>query len=460
MIHHHLAHAADSFYSSPFDEAAVLTLDGSGSTPHGYYGGIFYYGKGDKLFPLHPHNLLIGQTYLRTAVMLGLGANGSGKLMGLAPYGEPLFHEDEFVGNWPDISNALSLFVPLFTSTAIMELTKVWQYRFTLLARQRSMDVSVLGDADRVTDPFPAAVAASMQSIFQTTILRALEAFLELLERNGVGTSNLAFGGGSALNVVTNQAIPRSTAFRNVSVGPTVDDSGLAIGAAYALAHCILNEPRAAISDAPSISTRAYQGRKFDESMIRDAAGEFGDTISIEKPSDFIERAADDVVEGRIIGWFEGRSEIGPRALGHRSLVADPTRKDAWPRMNRLKGREMWRPLAPSVLVERVDEFFGDMPAHSPFMTFNSTVLTDRLPAITHVDGTARVQTVRPEVGGYYSLIKAVGDRNGVPVVMNTSFNGPEEPIVDTPTDAIRFLVNTDLDALYIEGLRVTRAES
>ncbi len=171
---------------------------------------------------------------------------------------------------------------------------------------------------------------------------------------------------------------------------------------------------------------------------------------------DWAKSAAMDVADGQVIGWFEGRSEIGPRALGHRSLVADPREAANWQRMNSIKGREQWRPLAPSVLRESFADSFIGLGVESPYMSFNATVKNGEIPAVTHVDGTARVQTVG-QVGEYRKMLMEFDRLTGVPVVMNTSFNGPGEPIVDSPQDAVRFLMSSNIDALYIDGFRAAR---
>ena len=164
------------------------------------------------------------------------------------------------------------------------------------------------------------------------------------------------------------------------------------------------------------------------------------------------------VFNNKIIAWYEGKSEVGPRALGHRSLVSNPTHKDNWKRVNKIKQRELWRPFAPSVLEEEADKWFAKMPFPSPYMLFTGQVInSEKIPAITHVDNSSRIQTVNKSTGQYYQMIKEFYKLSKIPLVMNTSFNGPGEPIIETPEQALKFLLNTDLDLLYIDGYRVQK---
>jgi carbamoyltransferase len=176
--------------------------------------------------------------------------------------------------------------------------------------------------------------------------------------------------------------------------------------------------------------------------------------------ADPAEAAAADLAEDRLIGWYEGSSEIGPRALGHRSILADPRKAENWPRVNRLKGREPWRPFAPAVLESEAPKWFYGAPNPSPYMLFNASIRSNQAPAITHVDGTSRIQTVSPANGEIHRVIKHFFAKTGMPMVLNTSFNGPGEPIVESPGDAIRFLVASTLDALYMGGFRITRRKT
>jgi carbamoyltransferase len=202
----------------------------------------------------------------------------------------------------------------------------------------------------------------------------------------------------------------------------------------------------------------AFLGARYPAESVAAALAKHADALQVERAGNAPALAARDLHDDKVIAWFEGGSEAGPRALGHRSIVANPCRAANWERVNAIKQREWWRPFAPSVLAEEAQRWFAGLPAASPYMLFTGQVLTDRLPAIRHVDGSARVQTVDPSVGGYYAMIRAFADLSSVPVVLNTSFNGPGAPIVETPEQAIAFLLATELDVLYLEGYRVTRA--
>jgi carbamoyltransferase len=188
------------------------------------------------------------------------------------------------------------------------------------------------------------------------------------------------------------------------------------------------------------------------------ALREYGDRMVFECPPRAAYAAAVDLAANKIVGWFEGRSELGPRALGHRSLLADARVGANWAEVNRIKGREAWRPFAPAVLEEDAEQWFSGCPFPSPYMLFTATVTSKALPAITHVDGSARIQTVNADRRAFFELLQEFKRLTGVSVVLNTSFNGPGEPIVETPEHALRFLVESELDVLYVEGWRVVRA--
>jgi carbamoyltransferase len=263
----------------------------------------------------------------------------------------------------------------------------------------------------------------------------------------------LCLSGGCALNCPSNSRLFREGPFRKIFVEPGCDDSGLAIGAAAWLYHNVLDQPVPPRADYAS----PYLGLPISTDAIQAALDAAGEGIQFTACPDSAQAAAADLAEDRIIGWFEGRSEIGPRALGHRSILADPRQAANWSRVNALKGREAWRPFAPAVLESEAENWFEGMPLPSPYMLFTGAVRSSDLPAITHADGSARIQTVDSSCGEFFRVVEQFFAKTGMPVVLNTSFNGPGEPIVESPTDALRFLVNSRLDALYIGGMRVTR---
>jgi carbamoyltransferase len=405
---------------------------------------MFYLGKAHRLYPLLPHHLTLGAMYDRVGMALGLGVTGpAGKLMGLAAYGQPRFFDSKFVGNYYDHKAA-------FPSK---DFASAWIYHCVKEARSRGYDMTAYGNPEVATAAVNADIAASTQKLFEAIRMRAVEALHGMLSKSRLRTANLCLSGGTALNCPSNTQIYNESAFNAVHVEPACDDGGLAIGAALALFHNIMDNPRNGEPPYPS----AYQGVKYAEGDIETALEQHRSALRVEKLGAVGERAAQDLAANRVIAWYQGRSEAGPRALGHRSIIADPRSAENWARVNRIKKREQWRPFAPAVLESEAQHWFGDAPAHSPHMLFNARVLDARIPAVTHVDGTARIQTVRESDGGYHDLIQAFARYTEVPVVMNTSFNGPGQPIVETPSDAVDFFVQSELDALYIGDFRVER---
>lgn len=446
-ILHHAAHAASGYYPCGRAEAAIITHDGVGFA-HQANSGMFWYGEGRKIHPLTPHHLAIAQTYDLVGMSLGFeGLGASGKLMGLAPYGKPAFFDRRFVGNIVDLRNQCGIQDPV----------REWLGHCHQMANAMGYDAGALADSSRLTHPINADIAASTQKLFEETLLQAVNA-LHRIFRRGVAPmpATLCFSGGSALNCPSNSRLWREGPFPEVFVPADCDDSGLAVGGALWLYHNVfdLPLPSGAEDSSPVIP---YHGRVYGEDQIVAALAAEHDNIQVEHGIDAAGRAALDLAANRVIAWFEGRSEIGPRALGHRSILADPRHKENWERVNRLKGRESWRPFAPAVLAEEAHQWFRGTPLPSPFMLFTGQVISDALPAVTHVDGSARIQTVTAGVGEFYRLLKAFHQLTGVPVVMNTSFNGPGEPIVESPRDALEFLLSTELDALYLGNCRVIR---
>lgn len=442
FVAHHAAHAASSFYASGFDRAAILTHDGF-ANGLGYLSGMFFWGEGHRIRPITPHHLALGGFYEEVGKRLGLGDGGaSGKLMGLAGYGQPRFFDRRFVGNQYDwIAGRVDV--------------DVWMEHCLGWAREMSYDVEPLGDPARVRAPINADIAASTQKVFEETYLLAVETFSKVLRHSGLDSPNLCFSGGCALNCPSNSRVMRESRFSQLFIEPGCDDSGLAMGAAGWLYHNVLDHPLPA-GDRPSHPS-PYLGMEIAHDAILFALNAAGEAIRWTVCLDAAQAAADDLVADRVVGWFEGRSEIGPRALGHRSILADPRVGANWGRVNGIKGREAWRPFAPAVLASEAAEWFLGIPASSPYMLFTGLVRSHDLPAITHADGTARVQTVESACGEFYRVIESFFSKTGVPMVLNTSFNGPGEPIVESPEDALRFLMQSPLDVLYLGGMRVVR---
>ena len=439
MFSHHYAHAAYSFYESEFESAGIISCDGAGGARWSYMSGMFYWGDGNQLYPMTPHYMSIGPLYDNVAIRFGLEA---GKLMGLAAYGEPRLFDPAFVGNHFD--------EPAMPGR---DKSALWVERAIGRADELGYDMAPLGDRSRMTERVNADIAASTQKCFEETMLRATESLAGCLTRTGVPSTRLCLTGGVMLNCPSNTRLLRESAFDEIFLPPAVNDSGLAVGACYALYHTVLNQPRR--RDHPKPAELIYRAASYDPSTVERTIAAYRDRIVATRPADAAADAAGMLRDDAVIGWFEGASELGPRALGHRSILANPCFQANWARVNRIKGREPWRPLAPSVLAEKADAWFADGPMHSPHMLFNHAVIGDRLPAITHLDGTARVQTVDASNGGYYRLIGEFDKLTGVPVVLNTSFNGPGEPIVETPAHAIEFLLGRGLDAVFIGDWKV-----
>ncbi len=445
FINHHIAHAASCYYSSGFQDSAIITHDGFGNGV-GYHSGLILYGKDNILYPLSPNHLSIGSLYKSVAILLNLGGFGEGKLMGLAPYGKPHFFHHDFVENWFGIGRR-------FKNANQLNL---WKEYCCTSAKNMGYDMGALGDKDKITDPINVDIAASTQKLFEECYLYAARMSHNLLTKSGIDTNNLCLTGGTALNCPSNSKVYNEGPFDNLFIEPSCSDEGLAVGSALYLYHHIQGNKLSVKTDNTFISP--YFGRTIKEDKIIEALKAFESKITYKKTNDTAKQAAQDVFSNRVIAWHEGKSEIGPRALGHRSLVSNPTYKDNWKRVNKIKQREWWRPFAPSVLEEEAEKWFSNMPFPSPYMLFTGQVInSEKIPAITHVDNSSRIQTVNKSSGQYYEMIKEFYKLSKVPLVMNTSFNGPGEPIIETPEQALNFLLNTELDVLYIDGYRVQR---
>jgi carbamoyltransferase len=372
FVHHHAAHAASGYYLSGFSDAAILTHDGF-SDARGYQNGMFYYGNKNRIYPVSPHHLMAGVMYESVGISLGLGIVGTpGKLMGLAPYGSPRFFDRTFVGNWYDL-----------VKHGKTDPASDWISHCHIMARMMGYDMAPLADPNQVKAPINADIAASTQKLFEETMLLAAEALHKILLRHGLQTKNLCLSGGTALNCPANSRIFREGRFSNVSVEPSCDDSGLAVGASLYLYHNVFDnkliEPQKVAKSIP------YVGVNYSKNDIESTLKEYGDRIIFSKSGQYALEAALDLASNKVIGWFEGKSEVGPRALGHRSILADPRHKENWQRVNKIKGREEWRPFAPAVLETESEEWFQGCPTPSPYMLFTATVKSNEIPAITHV---------------------------------------------------------------------------
>jgi carbamoyltransferase len=433
-MEHHPAHVASSFLVSPFDHAALLSIDYIGEWTSTWAGE----GRGTDITCLHevhyPHSL--GVFYSAITDYLGfLRASDEYKVMGLASYGDPVYI-DEFRSIVKEDSE----------QWYAMDLS--WMaYHYAPGSREgyfSSKFIDRFGPLRKKDEPVEKRhenIAASAQLLLEETVLRIAK---DLHDRTG--SPNLCLAGGVALNCAMNGRLLRESPFENIYIQPAAGDDGIAIGAAYQLHHQFTGQPR------DFVMRDARLGPEFDgasvEAALRDA--EVAYTVAEDVETETAQYLAD----GNIVGWYQDRMEFGPRSLGARSILADPTRKDMQDRLNALvKHREPFRPFAPSCLVEKAGEYFEGC-VDSPFMLFVYPVKPDKqvqLPAITHVDGTARVQTVSRDTNPrYYGLIEAFEKLRGVPVVVNTSFNVMGEPIVNTPEDAVRCFLGTGIDVLVM----------
>ena len=451
-IPHHYGHAVSVFATSGFAESAVLIVDGAGSPVADFTSDelkvlngnsqdswetiSLYRASGTSVIPLEKHAVdrgawltmhdgempsfgSLGGMFSATARQIFGEVAEAGKVMGLAPYGQAAFPTSDFF----DIANGKFHFkdtVPL-------------RFRFNERWPNRRDDYE--------------ALAASVQSALEDALLYLVQHLRELC-----GSDNLCYAGGVALNSVANERIIRQSGFKNVYIMAAAEDSGTAIGAAY---HGLWqltrhNSQRPILHDAP--------GRTYTAVDVSTAVNAAAENINVVPSTDVISDAVQLLCDGKIIGWFDGGSELGPRALGQRSIVCDPRQPEAKDTLNRrVKMREPFRPFAPAVLLEEASNWFefNGTTTDSPFMLRVVDVKPERrdeVPAIVHVDGTGRLQTLTRENNGrFYDLVQKFHEQTGVPVLLNTSFNRMGQPIIETPADAIACLLNTGLDCCVFE---------
>ena len=433
FVAHHAAHAASAFYGAGWDEALVLSLDGTGE----WTTTLLAHGQGRRIRTLHeqpyPHSL--GVLYGAATQFLGYRIyEDEWKVMGLAALGRPRFADKvRRLIRFEDGAFRLAL---EFFSFQYADKGAWYGPRFReLFGPPRQTDEPV--ESERFAD-----LAASFQLVTEEIGLALVRHLLKL----GGGCRKLCLAGGVALNAVLNGKILAETDVEELFVQPAASDSGAALGAALHLHHALPGTRR-----APALHD-VYLGPGYDDDAIARALAAEG--LACERVADPAGRAAALLAEGKVIGWFQGRMEYGPRALGNRSILADPRRAETKDLLNaKIKFREAFRPFAPAVLAERAGEFFeGAEGGRFPFMTVVLPVRPEKrgvIPAVTHFDGTGRLQTVERETNGrFHALIEAFERLTGVPVVLNTSFNLAGEPIVCTPADAVSTFRRSGLDAL------------
>ncbi len=464
---HHQSHAASAFYPSPFEEAAVLTMDGVGEWATSSLG----FGKGrelDLVKEIHfPHSL--GLLYSAFTYYTGFKVNsGEYKVMGLAPYGEPRYADlirDNLVDVKPDGSFRLNL--AYFDYCTGLRMTN---RRFDALfgGPPRGPDEEV---TQREMD-----IAASIQAVLDDIVLKLTRSIAR-----ETGAKNLCLAGGVALNCVANGKVLRDGHFETLWIQPAAGDAGGALGAALVAHHRFLDQPRH-IGNERDAMKGAYLGPEFEQSDIEQRLDHSGASYETLDDEDLIARTVDALADGKAVGWFQGRMEFGPRALGARSILGDARSSSMQKTLNlKIKYRESFRPFAPSILGEDATDWF-DLDHDSPYMLLVADVREDKrrsmteterglfgidklnvprseIPAVTHVDYSARVQTVHSDTNArYHRLINAFKTKTDCPVIVNTSFNVRGEPIVCTPEDAFKCFMGTEMDVLVIGNAYLEKA--
>lgn len=442
FIEHHLSHAASAFLVSPFAEAGILTFDGVGEWTTTAYG----YGQGTDIELTKeirfPHSL--GLLYSTFTAHAGFEVNeGEYKLMGLAAYGQPTYYQQ--VRDLVDLRDDGSFQLDM----------RYFAYHYALHSMSDKF-IEVFGPPRAAEAPMEdryANIAASIQRVTEEVMLAGARYI-----RRTTGSDNLVMAGGVALNCVANGRILREAGIKDLWVQPAAGDAGGALGVAAYLYHKLSGRPRTWTMD------NAFLGPEYSNTEIKAFLQSQDIAYQELSDADLVTRVGKLLAESNVIGWFRGRMEFGPRALGSRSILAnatDPNMKDIL--NEKIKHREQFRPFAPAVLLEETPNYFALDAAHeSPYMLLVADVHPQYravLPAITHVDGTARLQTVTAAQNGlYYQVIREFFGHTGVPVIVNTSFNVRGEPIVNTPAEAYNCFSHTDMDYLVLGNCLVTKA--
>ena len=465
---HHLSHAASAFFPSPFDEAAILTLDGVGE----WTSTSLAVGKGNKLSILKeirfPHSL--GLLYSAMTYYTGFKVNsGEYKVMGLAPYGVPKFAK-LIKDNLIDIKDDGSFWLDMSYFNYCAGLTMTNSKFDALFGGPPRMQESPI--TQREMD-----LAASIQLVIEEVVVKLAKNLSKLTKQK-----NLCLAGGVALNCVANAKLLKAGIFERIWIQPAAGDAGGALGAALAVHHIMLNQPRM-VADTLDSMNGSFLGPEFSQEEITARLKKCGAVFATLSENEIILQTASALAEGQAIGWMNGRMEFGPRALGGRSIIADPRSSKMQKLLNlKVKYRESFRPFAPSILREDLAEWF-EMNIDSPYMLLVGDLAPDKrrqmtiseqalfgiaklnisrseIPAVTHVDYSARIQTVHKETNPrYYALIKKFKEITGCPLIVNTSFNVRGEPIVCSPEDAFKCFMGTELDLLVIGNALIKKNE-
>ena len=449
-VEHHTAHLAAAFFVSPFAEAAILSNDGMGDfvstlTASGKDNHLSYFSR-----TYYPHSL--GYLYNAITLYLGFPAYGDEyKVMGLAPYGEPEYLEAMRKIIYPQ-GDSFELNLDYFTHHQ-QGIAMNWENGSPQVLPFHSQELEKLLGSPRqpkseITQKHK-NIAASLQAVSEEIIYHLIN---KLYDR--YPSENLCLAGGVAMNSVANGKISQHTPFKNIYIPVGAADNGTCFGAAFFVWNQLLKQPRNFVLD------RGYWGAEFSAEDYSIALQKYGLQPEVLTKENLFTRVVDSLCEGKVVGWFQGRMEFGARALGNRSILADPRRADMRDIINlKIKFREKFRPFAPSILEENLGEYFA-INDSVPFMEKVFEILPEKrqqIPAVTHIDGTGRLQSVSRKTNPlYWDLIKCFADRTGVPLLLNTSFN-ENEPIVCTPEEAIQCFLRTQMDIVVLGSCYVER---
>ena len=446
---HHMSHAAHTFFTSPFDEAAILTVDGVGEWSTTSFGSAENTSVKLTNDIRWPHS--IGMFYSAFTYFLGFKVNeGEYKLMGLSAYGKPKYY-DLILNEILDVKNDGSLHLNLkyfaFTYDKVMTNQKFAEL-FGIPRREENVKA----------EQIHYDIAASAQKVLEDIMLKMVNHV-----HKKTGMKNLCLGGGVALNGVANYRILKEGPFESVHIPPSPGDGGSAIGCAQYLYYIHKKQRRIIVQDhAKRIQENVYVGPSFSNDEIKSFLEENNIDYEYLTREQLLQTTAKLISEQNVVGWYQGKIEWGPRALGNRSILADPRDSKMKDILNeKIKHRELFRPFAPSILEEYASEYF-DLTIPSPYMLFVAKVKKpDKIPAVTHVDGTGRLQTVSREANPlYYDLINDFYKITGVPVVVNTSMNVRGEPIVNTPEQAYAMIIKTEMDYIMMGNYMIQRRDS
>ena len=471
---HHMSHAASAMFASPFDQAAVVTVDGVGewTTASIGKGTAQWDGQGENAIELSdelrfPHS--VGLLYSAFTAYLGFEVNeGEYKVMGMAPYGQPLYtdkvHKVVHVCNDGSIEMNLDYFSYHYSATQtynskfveLFGLPRVPESEFFTLTSYPKKDHPHWDEDRAVENQRFADIAASIQQVTEEIILKMVNTAHEK-----TGLDKLVMAGGVALNSVANGRVMRESKFKEIYIQPAAGDSGGALGAALYVYHVMLGQPRRFIQE------HCYLGAEYSDAQMKGAIQASGFPYQrIDDTEKLLDRALDTILAGKVISWFQGRFEWGPRALGSRSILADPRRSEMKDIVNsKIKFREPFRPFAPVILEEAAADYFTtaglDKQYPPRFMLVVSPIKEDKqdkVQAVCHAGGTGRLQTVRRDWNpNYYRIVEKFGEATGIPILMNTSYNLRGEPIVNSPEDALKTFGNSGIDQLLMGPFLVNK---